>query len=170
MFPSRLILGMVLCAAMALARHTLNTAEDNTLTAWLATHLEYRAATNADCNCAEDLRMVQTGWGGVRAVPDYHPYRVAGDFNRDGSEDIAVVVVTQTPRIHGFALLVFNGGKKGAGLSLAFSKTGLDLQGQGLFFGPPAGGNLLLLGPFYSDAGFVVEPKKDTYALIRPQF
>jgi hypothetical protein len=112
--------------------------------------------------------MIRAGWGGERPVPDYNPYRVAGDFNGDGVEDIAVVVVKRSDRAHGFALLVFSRDSKGTGLSLAFSKMDLDLQGQGLFFGPPAGVKRLLLGRFYSEAA-EVKPQSGTYMLVAPE-
>ncbi len=165
MVSPRLIIAIILCAGTASGRHTLCPQESSALADWLTSHPEYRAATSADCACAEDIRKVRAGWGGVPAVPDYDPYRVVGDFNKDGLEDAAVVVVKRSNPLHGFGLLVFNGNRKGSPYSLAFSKMGLDLQGNGLFFGPPAGENLLLLGRFYSDDGVVVTPKKETYTL-----
>jgi hypothetical protein len=160
---------LLLDTTFAFGKHTLSADESKALDEWLASHSDYRVATGVDCSCTESITRIRTGWGGIRPVPDYHPYRVAGDFNKDGSEDIAVVVVKRASRIHGFALLVFNG-SQGAGLSLAFSKIGLDLQGQGLFFGPPAGEGSLLLGFFYSDAAVIVQPKDGTYALLAPRF
>ena len=46
--------------------------------------------------------------GRWKPVPDYHPYMVTGDFNRDGMNDFAVVVVKEHAE-HDFSLLVLNG-------------------------------------------------------------
>jgi hypothetical protein len=108
--------------------------------------------------------MIRTGTID-KAVPDYHPYRVAGDFNKDGVSDIAVVVVKRSGTFHGFGLLVFNGGSKG--FTLAFSTLNLDLQEQGLFFGPPANpSGALIMGAFFSDDAQIIKPKGATYEVV----
>ena len=61
---------------------------------WLASHSKYRAATDADCDCNEDIRHMKVGYGGNWGpVPDYRPYTATGDFNGDDVVDFAVVVI-----------------------------------------------------------------------------
>jgi hypothetical protein len=53
---------------------------------------------------------MKAGSGGVwKPVPDYHPYIATGDFNGDGAEDFAVVLIDRTKQEQNFALIVFNG-------------------------------------------------------------
>lgn len=77
--------------------HTLSSQEHQVLKNWLARHSEYRQGTDKDCDCADDIKQMKAGSGGVwRPVPDYHPYIATGDFNGDGVEDFAVVLIDRT--------------------------------------------------------------------------
>src|SRR5258708_6431833 len=91
---------LVLVAA-AWGGHTL-TAQDQTavLKGWLDQHHQYRLATDKDCDCAGDIEQMKTGYRGLtKPVRDYHPYVATGDFNGDGVEDFAVVLLYRfTPR------------------------------------------------------------------------
>src|SRR5689334_19972505 len=86
-----LILWLLFLAAPAWCGHTLTAAQEKVLAAWLSQHSEYRAATDADCECDNDIREMRTR--SYETVPDYHPYRATGDFNGDGVEDFAVIVI-----------------------------------------------------------------------------
>jgi hypothetical protein len=151
----------------AWAGHTLTAQEQGILQNWLAQHVEYRVATDEDCDCADDIRQTKAGSSGVwKAVPDYHPYSVTGDFNGDGVEDFAVVVVGRSKQENNFALLVFNGPFRLETSSPAFMKSGLELKHQGLFYGPPRPKPYrLLVGAFESDTGFLVIPHGRSYRL-----
>jgi len=153
--------------ALAWAGHTLTAQEQGILQNWLAQHADYRAATDEDCDCADDIKRMKAGAGGVwKPVPDYHPYAATGDFNDDGVEDFAVVVVEHSKQENDFALLVFNGPFKLETASPAFMKSGLELKHQGLFYGPPRPKPYrLLVGPFESDNGFLVIPHGRRYKL-----
>ena len=100
------------------------------------------------------------GAGGVwKPVRDYHPYVVTGDFNGDGMEDFAVVVVDPRKQEKNFALIVFNGPLNSSTQSPAFIESGMDLKYTGLFYGPPRPKPYrLLLGPFHSDSGGLLVP------------
>jgi hypothetical protein len=118
--------------------HTLTAQEQKVLEGWLARHAEFRIATDEDCDCADDIKQMRAGAGGAwKPVPDYHPYIATGDFNGDGAEDFAVVVVERSKQENNFALIVFNGPFKSETASPAFMQSGLDLKYQGLFYGPP---------------------------------
>ena len=97
---------------------------------------------------------------------DYHPYTATGDFNGDGVEDFAVVVVERSKQENNFVLIVFNGPFKSETASPVFMKSGLDLKYQGLVYGPPRPKPYrLLLGRFESDSGLLLIPHGHGYKL-----
>jgi len=108
---------------------------------------------------------MKAGAGGLwKPVPDYHPYTVTGDFNGDGVEDFAVVLVDSQKKEKNFALIVFNGPFKPGAVSPAFMESGMDLKYAGLFYGPPRPKPYrLLLGPFESDSGSLLIPRGHGY-------
>jgi hypothetical protein len=140
--------------------HTLSSQEHQVLKNWLVRHSEYRQGTDEDCDCADDIEQMKAGSGGVwRPVPDYHPYAATGDFNGDGMEDFAVVVVDSSKQEKNFVLVVFNGPFNSDASSPAFMQSGLDLRSYGLFYGPPRPKPYrLLLGRFESDSGSLLVP------------
>jgi hypothetical protein len=138
--------------------HTLTAQEQRVLESWLAHHPEYRIATDEDCDCADDIKQMKAGSGGAwKPVPDYRPHIATGDFNGDGVEDFAVIVIGPSKQEKNFAIVVFNGPFKGE--TPAFFESGLDLKYQGMFFGPPRPKPYrLLVGRFESDSGSVLVP------------
>jgi|SRR5580658_4103731 hypothetical protein len=151
-------------STLAFGRYGLTPNQEKAVNEWLSGNPDFRAATDNDCACAKSLATIRTGAAvGDHAVPDYDPYRVAGDFNKDGFEDIAVVVLTRSNPTSGFALLLFNQDAEGR-FALAYLSRGWDLRGQGLFFGHPARGDRLQLGRFYSPLIWFV-PKGRTYEI-----
>lgn len=163
---------LFVCSALAVpawAGHTLTAQEQKVLQSWLAHHPEYRAATDEDCDCADDIQQMKAGSGGVwKPVPDYHPYAATGDFNGDGVEGFAVAVVDRSKQEKNFALVVFNGPFKfkSQAASPAFLEAGLDLRSCGLFYGPPRPKPYrLLVGRFESDSGSLLIPKGRGYRL-----
>ena len=147
--------------------HTLTAQETRVLENWMANHPEYRTATDEDCDCADEIKQMKAGWGGSwKPVPDYHPYNATGDFNGDGVEDFAVVVVELAKQENNFVLVVFNGPFKSGSVTPAFMKSGLDLKYQGLVYGPPRPKPYrLLLGRFESDSGVLLIPHGRSYKL-----
>lgn len=147
--------------------HALTSQEQEILGVWLTRHPQFRVATNGDCDCAEDIKQMKAGYGGSwTPVPDYHPYTATGDFNSDGVDDFAVVVVDRSKSTHNFALLVFNGPFGSNAVPPAFVESGLDLHGKGLFFGPPRPKPYrLVVGPFESDNTAILVPRGRTYKL-----
>ncbi len=151
--------------ASAWAGHTLTMQEQRVLQNWLVKHPEYRIATDKDCDCADDIKRMKAGYGGDwKPVPDYCPYAATGDFNGDGVEDFAVVVIDRSKQENKFVLLVFNGPFKPETDSPAFMKAGLNLKYQGLFYGPPRPKPYrLLVGAFESDSGSILVPHGRSY-------
>jgi hypothetical protein len=162
-----LLTACVVLSAQARAGHTLTAQEQKVLENWLAHHAEYRIATDEDCDCADDIKQMKAGRGGEwKSLPDYHPYTATGDFNGDGVEDFAVVIVERSKQENNFALLVFNGPFKSEAASPAFMRSGLDLKYQGLIYGPPRPKPYrLLIGRFESDSGSLLVPDGRGYRL-----
>jgi|SRR5271169_2328480 len=168
MFRSRVALAVLVCVVLitpAWGGHTLTPHDQKILGEWLSRHPEFRAATDTDCDCAEDIQQMKNGYGGAwTPVPDYHPYAATGDFNGDAIGDFAVVVIDHSKSTGNFALLVFNGPFGSKAASPAFIESGLNLRGQGLFLGPPRPKPYrLVVGPFESDNTAILVPRGRTY-------
>ena len=147
--------------------HTLNSGERQVLKDWLKRHPTYRQATDEDCDCAGNIQDVRQGSGGeLKPLRDYHPYTATGDFNGDGAEDFAVVLIDRTKKQKNFVLVVFNGPFTSETPSPAFMQSGMDLKYFGLFYGPPRPKPYrLVLGPFNSDSGALLIPRGRSYRL-----
>jgi hypothetical protein len=164
---SFLLVAGLLLAPSALSGHTLSTQEQKVLTKWLSRHPRYRLATDRDCECSSDIQRMRAGSGGAwKPVRDYHPYVATGDFNSDGAEDLAVVVIDRTKKEGNFAIIIFNGPFETEAASPAFFRKGLDLQRRGLFYGPPRPKPYrLLIGVFESDNSSIFLPLGRSYRL-----
>jgi hypothetical protein len=67
MFSRSVASTILLCISLitpAWGGHTLTSQEQKILETWLARHLEFRVATDADCDCAEDIDQMRTDYGG----------------------------------------------------------------------------------------------------------
>jgi hypothetical protein len=161
------LIACVLLVAPAWSGHTLTAKEQKILKSWLTDHGEYRLATDEDCDCADNIKQMKAGAGGAwKPVPDYHPYTATGDFNGDGVEDFAVVLVDRSKQEKNFTLVVFNGPFNSETALPAFMKSGLDLKYTGLFYGPPRPKPYrLLVAGFDSDSGSLLIPHGHGYKL-----
>jgi len=71
---------------------------------WLKEKRYLRLATESDCADKEGLEIWRKDWG-----KDFNPYYSIGDFNRDGKNDFAVLLVDlKKGEEHGFAIAIFN--------------------------------------------------------------
>jgi hypothetical protein len=147
--------------------HTLTAQKQVLLKHWLSRHSQYRLATVGDCDCAADIEQMRAGRGGAwKPVPDYNPYIATGDFNGDGAEEFAVVVIDPSKKEKNYALLIFNGPFDVGKTIPNFFKPGLDLKYMGLFYGPPRPKPFrLLLSGFDSDSGSLLIPRGQSYLL-----
>jgi hypothetical protein len=168
MLRSAFITTSVLLASVPVwCGYVLSSNHERVLEAWLGGHAGYRVATDVDCRCDENLEHTRVTSAGVwRAIPDYHPYTLTGDFNGDGVLDFAVVVIDRSKTTSNFTLLIFNGPFAGNPVAPpAFMKGDLDLRGQGLAYGPPRPKPYrLVLGPFESE-GWIFRPSGRTYKM-----
>ena len=158
---------LLVLSSQASAIYTLTPTEQKVLASWLAAHPQFRAATDLDCDCSEDIKQMRTVSDGVwKAVPDYHPYSVSGDLNGDGALDFAVVVVERSSSVKKATLLVFNGPLRTSDARPSFSASDLDLLGKGIFFGPPRPKPYrLVVGGFETDNTNLLIPKGRSYKL-----
>ena len=148
------------------ASDTLSSKQRVIIEKWLAHNPEYRLAADTDCDCDDDIKQMRTSnVGAWKAIPDYHPYIATGDFNSDGSMDFAIVVINKHKLNHNYALVIFNGPFMNDSISPAYFKSGLDLKGQGLSYGPPRPKPYrLIIGPFESE-GAILVPHGHTYKM-----
>ena len=132
---------------------------------WLTNHPTYRLATDADCGCEEDLKRERTvSMGPRKARPNYHPYYVVGDFDRDGVADIAVGVINQTsPGM--FRVAIFNGPFSKHSTSEAAFLSEPRRLGQGMFFGAPRPKPYMLVVGAFESEGAVLKPTPKGYLL-----
>ena len=157
---------LIFSTAPAWGAYKLTPEEHRILSAWLARHPKFRAATDSDCNCPEDIERTRTASEGVwKAVPNYHPYRVSGDLNGDGMTDFAVVVLERTGSMRSATLLVFDGPFSDLQTEPTFIET-LDMVGDALHYGPPRPKpHRLIIGGFDTDNTLMLVPKGHGYEL-----
>lgn len=124
----------------------LKPAHQTILKTWLATQKRWRLALEKDYNSArlKDFKNAEKAM----------PYYSAHDFNGDKKEDFAVIL-TKSGK---FAVAVFNA--PFAAEKPAFYSTELEADDI-LYFNKKS--KLLLVGPYESDAGFMLKPSGKTY-------
>ena len=144
----------------------LSEEEKKALSSWLDKHTELRLAIDSDCECEDMIEQMNewTSHHGYKEIT-YHPYYVAGDFNGDGRRDFAVVLVHLGEKVGRYEIAIFNGtANPGKVNGPAYLLKGLDLEHQGLFYGPPRPQPwVLMFGPFETELDFGFVPKGDTY-------
>src|SRR3990167_500270 len=119
---------------------------------WLASQSGVRVAVDEDCGCNESLALMRDG-----GEPNYHPYYRRGDFNGDGQEDLAAILLGPSGERR---LAVFNG-PFAVGTGPAF----LGVAHGALFLNSSnPGPSRLLVGEFHS-AGAVLKPSGPAYEL-----
>jgi hypothetical protein len=138
---------------------TLNAGQQATLRLWLDKHSAYRLATEADCECAEDLSELRTKSEGVwKARADFQPYLIAGDFRKNGHMSFAAVVVKRgsSKQVEG-QLLIFDGPYPTSGKPPSYVGTVAPLLGAGLNMPPgsswPVYGRYFSEGCYYKPSG-----------------
>lgn len=136
-------------------------AQQAVLKAWISNHPEFRVANDKDCDCADNIAEIRKGDGGVwKAVPNYHPYYVSGDFNGDKKIDFAVILVQPSEKGKHF-LAIFNGPYKSGSKPVY-----LSAEDGALFYGDPRPKPYrLIIGAFASE-GASLEPKGASYEIV----
>jgi|SRR5579871_1768971 len=157
---------LALLAAPAFAGHALSQDQEKLVAAWLAENKTFRMASDIDCDCEKDIQRMRAGYGGDwKPVPDFHPYIVTGDFNGDGVDDFAVVLMNNANQNNNYAIVVFNGPFVKDTVEPAFVIAGLDLRFQAFFYGPPHIKPYRLLVGRFGTEGTPLIPSGATYTL-----
>jgi len=132
--------------------------EASVLKSWLSYNPFLRPAEARDCHCDQDLAAIRQSWANPQ------PYYVKADFNGDGTQDFAVVLIdSQSDHKWGWnaALAVFNGPLR-EGMTPAFFKEQIGSLGGSLLYHNSE--TSLLIGPWESEASYLA-PKGETYTL-----
>jgi hypothetical protein len=132
--------------------------EASILKSWLTYNPTLRLAEAGDCGCDQDLAAIRQSWENPQ------PYYVQADFNGDGHQDFAVVLLdVQSKHEWGWntALAVFNGPLREGMLPTFFKEQVGSPQGSLLYHSSEVP---LLIGPWESE-GSLLRPKGDTYNL-----
>jgi hypothetical protein len=125
----------------------LSRQQRETLQNWLTRNPVFRIATEEDCLNKQGLAGTREEFGS-----GYQPYYAAGDFNHDGDDDFAVVLVDKRKKKDRYAVLIFNGTPNGDyGSTQAYFEGGYDLSEGGLFYFGYGRGDRLAAGVFMSD-------------------
>jgi len=164
-----LLLAAHLSAAPTPRVRIIEPAHQKIIGAWLTENPGFRIALESDCGCKDDIQRLRRGMGGAwKAVPDYSPYYVVGDFNNDGANDFAIVAIKSKLKGKAFKILLFNGPFAGSTeYKPAFISEFLNLHGQGLFFGPPRPKPYRLLVGAFESEGILLVPKGQGYCWDR---
>lgn len=115
---------------------------------WLKAHGSYRLAVLEDCNCLKTINRM-----GLKFKEDYNPYALSGDFDGDGVNDVAQMVVNRE-NSKDFLILVFLSKINNGSVPLVYENMyGNDLSGLGFFKTRNKNGKeILLFGAFGSEA------------------
>lgn len=135
---------------------------------WLSQMPDLRLATEADCNCADDIRETRTRKVGIwKPVPNYTPYYASRDFNSDGQIDFAVALINKTKFTKRFAIAIFNGPFQiHKSYKPALFEKDFELRGKGFVFGSPRPKPFrLILGYFESDSSILFQPRGNRYIM-----
>lgn len=128
---------------------------------WLKSNSFYRLATEeSDCSNKEGLKATRDYWGSL-----YYPYYKSGEFNNDGNDDFAVVLIDKRKRKSNFDVAIFHGDARGSHSAKPFYiSKGFDLASGGLFYhGYGRRGGRLSAGSFESDDGTIFVFARNRY-------
>ncbi|MDQ2747060.1 MAG: hypothetical protein M3T96_07370, partial [Acidobacteriota bacterium] len=126
----------------------LKPAHSKILNEWLAAHKGWRLALGKDYG-SEYLKNYRQQEGA-----NAQPFYAVQDFNADKKEDFAVILIKG--KMH--AVIVFNAPFNAA--KPAFFTTEIEADDI-LYYNKNS--KLLLVGPYESDAGFMLKPRGKTY-------
>lgn len=108
----------------------------------------------------------KSGWRPVTLGRNYRPYYTVADFNQDGSEDFAIILVSKSRGSAKYAVAIFNGPfGNNQDMSPAFYTEDVS-EGDRLFWMTgDRFGNRLIVGPPDSDASYIIRPRGGSYII-----
>lgn len=130
----------------------LKPAHSEVLKKWLATKKGWRLALEKDYG-KDNLDYLRSNEGRT-----LRPFYVAADFNRDKKEDFAVILVIGRNK---YAAAVFNAPFSAKGVQQPAFFAGRMEAGDIVLFTKKS--EFLIIGPYASDAGFMLKPSRKTY-------
>jgi hypothetical protein len=156
------VLALLLCCGGALSPaeipELIKSPHREAISLWLGQHPTYRLANRADCDCSEDIHSLRTGCGGTQtAEPSYEPFYATGDFNGDGLEDAAVIMMSSNLRSSNLVVAFFQRSPNKSDRPREIPIRERDIGGLGLFSRKPSPSSTdrrwrLLFGAFESEA------------------
>lgn len=147
------------CAAAQTSVSDLKPAHADVLKKWLATENGWRLAIEKDYG-KDKLDFMRGNEGRV-----LRPFYVAKDFNGDRKEDFAVILINNRKR---YAAAIFNAPFTTKAIQKPAFFTDKIEAGDIVYYNQNS--NLLLIGPYASDSGFMLKPKGKTYKVEYPDF
>jgi hypothetical protein len=134
---------------------------------WLSNKSGWRPATIDDALAGETKVGREFLMGEIQSNGgNYQPYYAVADFNRDGNEDFAIIVINKSRGNTKLAVAIFNGpfgGNQNATPAFYSEKVS---GGDWLFWATgDRFGNRLLVGPPSSDASYAIRPRGRTYVV-----
>ncbi|MDQ3063972.1 MAG: hypothetical protein M3R14_14095 [Acidobacteriota bacterium] len=147
-FAFAAIFALTVCASAQSKSSTahLNSTHAKALQTWLKANPKYRAAQVADCKNKFGLKSMR----GDDAK--FHPYYAVYDYDKDETEDFAVVVIeaNRKPDFQ-YTLLIFKGDKQG-NYKMAKTIDSMDLRQGGIWLNVMEEGITdLYIGEFQTD-------------------
>jgi hypothetical protein len=137
----------------------LSSGQKQTLSAFLSENKSFRPATDRDCDCNADINEIRLKGVWEKPMPGYHPYLRLEDFNHDGKDDLAIVLIAKDRAKR--LVTVFNGPFPALPAHPALEhEVGVR---DVLAYGPPPD-HQLIIGPLYSEGCFLVA-KGTAYSL-----
>jgi len=153
-------------AAQTISVPHMNSLHREVLQNWLASKPSWRPAIENDAYIGstkewrEYLKNEIRTWGN-------HPFYVADDFNSDGNQDFAVILIKKAGRSYKYAVAIFNGSFSG-NKKVAPTFYSERVVGGGdllLWVKGDEFGNRFIVGPPASDSGTSITPRGRKYFL-----
>ncbi len=131
---------------------------------WLSSKPGWRPAVENDAY----IGLTKLGRGSykneIRTMGN-HPFYVADDFNSDGNQDFAVILIKKAGRSYKRAVAIFNGSfSKNKKVAPTFYSEQIVAEGDLLFWMTgDEYGNRFVVGPPESDSGTLITPRGKKY-------
>lgn len=145
--------------APVISAEHMNSQHREILQNWLASKSGWRPAVENYAYVGETREGREFLKGEIQSMTN-HPFYVAADFNKDGKQDFATMLVRKVGKKNKFSLVIFNSTYNKQKMTPAFYTESVS-NGDLLFW---MDGNLLLSPPS-SDSGNIITPRGNTYIL-----
>jgi hypothetical protein len=144
----------------------MNSQHRNVLQNWLADKPGWRPAVENDAYIGL-TKLGRISYRNEIRTRGNHPFYVADDFNSDGNQDFAVILIKKAGRSYKYAVAIFNGSfSKNKKVAPTFYSEQVAGVGDLLFWMTgDEHGNRFVVGPPESDSGTLITPRGKKYIL-----